>query len=140
MRAEQFAAKVPVAHFRVHEAAGPVWVWLGSAETTSFPDLSFGDESLYSYWCVSRVPSNWLQGIEGSIDSVHGAYLHQTWIAEAAEMASPSAKSSGPTTSLIRWRTPPRGDRRPLQVEVHPRRPRPGHEKPADKPDWQATA
>jgi phenylpropionate dioxygenase-like ring-hydroxylating dioxygenase large terminal subunit len=87
VRAEQFAAAVPVVHFPVREAGGIVWVWLGSAQPPSFPELPFAEESLYRYWCVSRVPCNWLQGIEGSIDSVHGAYLHQTWIAEAAKMA-----------------------------------------------------
>jgi len=85
-RAEQFAASVPVVHFPVHECGGIAWVWLGTAETPPFPDLPFGDEELYRYWCVSRVPCNWLQGIEGSIDSVHPAHLHQTWIAEAAKM------------------------------------------------------
>ena len=50
------------------------------------PYLPFGDEDLYRYWCVSRVPCNWLQGIEGSVDSVHAALLHQTWIALSVDM------------------------------------------------------
>lgn len=77
-RAEQVAAKIAVVHFPVHEKGGIAWVWLGGAKAPPFPGLPFGEESLYRYWCVSRVPCNWLQGIEGSIDSVHGAYLHQT--------------------------------------------------------------
>lgn len=89
-RAEQFAANVPVVHFPVQESGGVAWVWLGAAEAPSFPVLPFGDDDLYRYWCVSQVPCNWLQGIEGSIDSVHAAYLHQTWIAMAAKMAEHS--------------------------------------------------
>jgi phenylpropionate dioxygenase-like ring-hydroxylating dioxygenase large terminal subunit len=87
VRAEQFAASVQSVRFPVHESGGLAWVWFGGGETPPFPELPFGDETLCRYMCVSRVPCNWLQGIEGSIDSVHGAYLHQTWIAEAAKMA-----------------------------------------------------
>ncbi|MGH8996314.1 MAG: Rieske 2Fe-2S domain-containing protein [Acidimicrobiales bacterium] len=90
VRAEQFAASVPVVHFPVHETGGLAWVWLGGAEAPSFPELPFGNEDLYRYWCVSRVPCNWLQGIEGTIDSAHVGLLHQTWIAEAAKMAEHS--------------------------------------------------
>jgi hypothetical protein len=89
-RAEQFAANVPVVHFPVQESGGLAWVWLGADEAPSFPVLPFGDDDLHRYWCVSQVPCNWLQGIEGSIDSVHAAYLHQTWIAMAAKMAEHS--------------------------------------------------
>jgi phthalate 4,5-dioxygenase oxygenase subunit len=90
VRAEQFAASVPVVHFPVHECGGLAWVWLGGTEAPAFPELPFADEDLYRYWCVSRVPCNWLQGIEGTIDSAHVGLLHQTWIAEAAKMAEHS--------------------------------------------------
>ncbi len=90
VRAERFAASVPVVHFPVHESGGLAWVWLGGGETPPFPELPFGDEELYRYWCVSRVPCNWLQGVEGTIDSAHVGMLHQTWIAEAAKMAEHS--------------------------------------------------
>jgi phthalate 4,5-dioxygenase oxygenase subunit len=90
VRAEQFAASVPVVHFPVHDAGGLAWVWLGGPEAPPFPELPFADEDLYRYWCVSKIPCNWLQGIEGTIDSVHVGLLHQTWIAEAAKMAEHS--------------------------------------------------
>jgi len=90
VRAERFAASVQTTHFPVHESGGLAWVWLGSEEAPPFPELPFNDEDLYRYWCVSRVPCNWLQGIEGTIDSAHVGLLHQTWIAEAAKMAEHS--------------------------------------------------
>jgi phthalate 4,5-dioxygenase len=90
-RAEQFAARVQVVHFPVHESGGLAWVWLGGGDVPPpFPDVPFGDADLYRYWCVSRLPCNWLQGVEGTIDSAHVGMLHQTWIAEAAKMAEHS--------------------------------------------------
>ncbi len=87
-RAEQFAASVPVVHFPVHEAGGLAWVWLGAADAPAFPDLPFaGDHEGNSFWCVSRVPCNWLQGVEGTIDSAHVGVLHQTWMRETAKLA-----------------------------------------------------
>ena len=87
VRPEQFAARVDVVHFPVHEAGGLAWAWMGGGEPPAFPSLPFADEGLYRYWCVSRVPCNWLQGLEGSVDSVHVAMLHQTWIALSVGMA-----------------------------------------------------
>jgi phenylpropionate dioxygenase-like ring-hydroxylating dioxygenase large terminal subunit len=87
VRGEAFAAGVRVAHFPVREAGGLVWVWLGGGEAPAFPELPFAEEDLFRYWVTARVPCNWLQGLEGSVDSVHAAMLHQTWIAEAAKLA-----------------------------------------------------
>jgi phthalate 4,5-dioxygenase len=87
VRAEQFAANVAVGHYMVHEAGGLAWVWLGAAEAPAFPALPFADEDLYRYWVTSQVPCNWLQGLEGSVDSVHAGMLHQTWIAMSVSMA-----------------------------------------------------
>jgi phthalate 4,5-dioxygenase len=87
-RAEQFAANVPVGHFAVHEAGGIAWVWLGRSEAPDFPDLPFtGRDAAHSWMTVSRVDCNWLQGVEGTIDSAHVGVLHQTWHREAAKLA-----------------------------------------------------
>src|SRR5262245_3544634 len=59
VRAERFAAGVPVVRFPVHEAGGLAWVWLGDADAPAFPELPFADEDLYRYWVTSRVPCNW---------------------------------------------------------------------------------
>jgi len=88
VRPKQFAARVPVVHFPVHEAGGLAWVWLGGANAPAFPELPFaGEHEVNSYWCVSRVPCNWLQGVEGTIDSAHVGLLHQTWMRETAKLA-----------------------------------------------------
>lgn len=84
-RSEQFAARVPVVHFPVHEAGDLVWVWLGAGEAPAFPELPFAEGGLYRTWCVNRVPCNWLQGVEGTIDSAHVNWLHQSWHRVSAE-------------------------------------------------------
>jgi phthalate 4,5-dioxygenase len=86
VRAEQFAASVRVGHYPVHEAGGLAWVWLGAAPAPPFPHLPFADEDLHHYWITARVPCNWLQGLEGSIDSAHAGVLHQTWIRLSVSM------------------------------------------------------
>jgi nitrite reductase/ring-hydroxylating ferredoxin subunit len=88
VRAERFAASIKVVHFPVHEAGGLAWVWLGDGDPPSFPDLPFSDSRVpHRWWTVSRMPSNWLQGLEGTIDSAHVGVLHQTWHRVTAEMA-----------------------------------------------------
>ncbi len=89
-RKEAFASSVPVVHFPVCETGGLAWVWLGGAEAPPFPDLPFADEELHRFWCVSRIPCNWLQGLEGTLDSVHAGMLHRTWIEGAAKLAEHS--------------------------------------------------
>jgi phenylpropionate dioxygenase-like ring-hydroxylating dioxygenase large terminal subunit len=81
VRPERFCAAVPVEHFPVHETGGIAWVWLGGGETPPFPDLPFNDEhGLTTVMTVSELPCNWLQGLEGGIDSVHAPILHRSVI------------------------------------------------------------
>ncbi len=86
VRPERFAASVPVVHFPVHESGGLAWVWLGGVHAPPFPELPFAADDLHSFWCVSRVPCNWLQGVEGTIDSAHVGVLHHTWLSKSAEV------------------------------------------------------
>jgi phenylpropionate dioxygenase-like ring-hydroxylating dioxygenase large terminal subunit len=86
VRAEQFARSVRVEHFPVHEAGGLAWVWLGEGDAPGFPFLPFADEDLFRYWITAKVPCNWLQGLEGSVDSVHAGVLHRTWLGLSVDM------------------------------------------------------
>jgi nitrite reductase/ring-hydroxylating ferredoxin subunit len=84
-RAEQFAASVTVERYPVHEAGGLAWVWLGAAEQPPFPTMPFvGDHEEMMWVSVSLAPCNWLQGIEGTLDSAHVGTLHQSWIKDIA--------------------------------------------------------
>ena len=96
VRTEQFCAAVRVDHFPVHETGGIAWVWLGGDETPPFPDLPFNDEhGLSMVMTISLVPANWLQGLEGGIDSVHAAILHRSVIEAMLEERGQSSDTAG---------------------------------------------
>jgi phthalate 4,5-dioxygenase len=88
IRPAQFAGSVAVRHFPVHEAGGVAWAWLGGGGAPPLPDPPFlTAQSPYLWITASRVPCNWLQGVEGTIDSAHVGVLHQTWHRESAKLA-----------------------------------------------------
>lgn len=88
IRPERFCAGIKVTSFPVHEAGGIAWAWMGGEEPPPFPDLPFSAENVpYSWMTVTQMGCNWLQGLEGSIDSAHVGVLHQTWHRVTAEMA-----------------------------------------------------
>jgi phthalate 4,5-dioxygenase len=101
VRAEQFMASVKVTHFPVREVGGIAWVWLGAAEGPAFPDLPFAEEhGVNTNVTVSVLPCNWLQGLEGGLDSVHGPILHQAWLGDAIKRQSGTRGTAGAELAL----------------------------------------
>jgi phthalate 4,5-dioxygenase oxygenase subunit len=95
-RHEQFCAAVPVLRFPVHEDGGIAWVWLGGGEAPPFPDLPFNDTYRFEMvMTISLVAANWLQGLEGGIDSVHGTILHRSVIEEILREKGQSPDTAG---------------------------------------------
>ena len=75
-----FCKHLRVNRYTVVERGGIVWVWLGKGETPpKFPELPFIDlpESQRAVTSV-EVPTNWLQGVEASMDSSHVGVLHES--------------------------------------------------------------
>jgi phthalate 4,5-dioxygenase oxygenase subunit len=71
-------------------------VWLGGGEIPPFPDLPFSDEyGLKTVMTISLVPANWLQGLEGGIDSVHATILHRSVIEAMLEERGESSDTAG---------------------------------------------
>ncbi len=74
-----FKNKVRITAYPTHESGGIVWTYMGPKETTpAFRDL--GTESLAPEdQFASKVfsPCNWVQGLEGNVDTAHISFLHQ---------------------------------------------------------------
>lgn len=85
-RQESFCANIKINHYPTHQAGGLVWVYLGKR---AVPPPMFDFE-------LARLPEthvdirravlrcNWLQGFEGTLDTVHAGILHVGWIGDPA--------------------------------------------------------
>lgn len=81
---QQFCNHVRVNRYQAVERGGIVWAWLGAgqdgqAQPPRFPDLPFVDlpDTQRSVTSV-QVPTNWVQGVEASMDSSHVSVLHES--------------------------------------------------------------
>ena len=75
---QEFCDKVRARAYRVTERAGLVWVYMGArAEVPPFPCIEAAqlDESELTFTFVQR-ECNWLQALEGDIDTSHFGFLH----------------------------------------------------------------
>ncbi len=74
-----FCEKVRVTSYPTHESGGIVWTYMGPPETMT-PFRDFGTEGLgASQVMASKQLStcNWVQAMEGNIDTAHISHLHQ---------------------------------------------------------------
>ncbi|CAM2193671.1 Rieske 2Fe-2S domain-containing protein [Paraburkholderia sp. A1RI_3L] len=78
----EYCKHVPLRHYPVREEAGIVWVWLGEGDTPPrFPELPFVGLPRENFVVFrQKVNSNWLQGVETTMDSAHLGVLHQSWL------------------------------------------------------------
>jgi len=78
-RREAFAAKVPVIYYPAQEAGGIVWVYMGKRATPpKFYNFEFHAPPAEALVRCAIVNGNWLQGVEGQLDSAHLNFLHST--------------------------------------------------------------
>jgi phenylpropionate dioxygenase-like ring-hydroxylating dioxygenase large terminal subunit len=83
--AAEFCRRVPLEHFPTREAVGVVWVWLGAGQPGPLPRFDFLDLSGVHVCPVHSVLDfNWLQALEGLVDSAHVSILHQDWLTKIA--------------------------------------------------------
>jgi phenylpropionate dioxygenase-like ring-hydroxylating dioxygenase large terminal subunit len=83
-RNADFRQTVKVRNYACIEGAGLVWVYLGQGEAPPAPNfewMKLPPEQAYA--CGLELNSNWLQGVEATIDSSHIAVLHQTHLGTA---------------------------------------------------------
>ena len=86
-----FKEKVRALNYRVHEAGGIVWAYLGPVGNEPPPlDFEFTHLPDSHVLAMNAIEGcNWAQGLEGVIDSAHTNYLHSNAVRPAA---------AGPTT------------------------------------------
>ena len=71
-----FRSKVRARAYPTRERNGIVWAYMGPREEPpQLPDLEGNMHEEYSISILHR-PNNWLQGIEGELDTIHAAFLH----------------------------------------------------------------
>jgi phthalate 4,5-dioxygenase oxygenase subunit len=78
-RRAEFAAKVRVGHYPVREAATLIWVYLGKrADPPPLPNFNWINLPA-DHICtrIGIVNSNWLNVLEGQLDSAHVGVLHR---------------------------------------------------------------
>jgi len=74
-----FAAKVRTRRYLVREVAGLIWAYIGQGEPAPFPAFPFTSLPI-DHIDVAQVPGacNWVQLLEGQIDSAHLSHLHSS--------------------------------------------------------------
>jgi phthalate 4,5-dioxygenase len=75
-----FAEKVHITHYPTLDLGGIIWAYLGPAEKTPPPPSFEFTRAPASHRHVSKVieECNWLQALEGGIDTSHAPILHRT--------------------------------------------------------------
>lgn len=76
----QFCRHVRTNRYRAVDRGGIVWAWVGRGdEPPRFPELPFVDLPTSHRSVTSvQVPTNWVQGVEASMDSSHVSVLHES--------------------------------------------------------------
>lgn len=77
---EKFCKSVKTNKYLVEEKGGMAWVWLGKGDTPPpFPELPFVNLPANQRAVASVVvPTNYLQGVEASMDTTHVSWLHSS--------------------------------------------------------------
>ena len=82
-RRAEYAGKIKVGHHPVREAGLVVWVYIGSGQPPKFPEYDFfALPADHLDVCVGIIHSNWLNGLEGQLDSAHVPILHRDWLTQ----------------------------------------------------------
>lgn len=79
----KFCQSVRTSRYRVREAGGIVFAWFGDGdEAPVFPDFPMMRVPESHRFVTSQlVPTNWLQGVEATMDTTHAGSLHQSSVA-----------------------------------------------------------
>jgi len=99
-----FRNRVRLTSYPVHESGGIVWAYLGPRETMT-PFRDFGTDSLPAERVFARkqlAMCNWVQTMEGNLDSAHISFLHQ--FNGAADLPDDGTDKPGYPSNAMSWR------------------------------------
>lgn len=112
----KFKTRVTTTAYPTHESGGIVWTYMGPPETMT-PFRDFGTESLPAEHIQAtklHTPCNYLQAMEGNMDSAHISWLHQF---NVDELPDDDSDRPGYPTNATSWKIW-RHDRAPrLEIE-----------------------
>ena len=79
--------KVKHTAYPTHEVAGLIWTYMGPKERQPlFPDYLFTRVPSENVWVTKCIlECNYLQGLEGEVDSAHLSFLHKEWGADSQD-------------------------------------------------------
>lgn len=112
-----FKNRVRLRSYPTHESGGILWAYLGPRETMT-PFRDFGTETLPPERVYARkqlAMCNWVQTMEGNLDSAHLSFLHQ-WDG-ADDLPDDGTDKPGYPSNAMAWKFW-RHDRAP-RLEVH---------------------
>lgn len=105
--------------YPARESGGFVWAYMGPPEKEPpFPEFPWA-KAPASHIAIAKIleEANWVQALEGAIDSAHSSTLHSTDIVSAEDAAGSESKTDGEQLAAKR----PSNDRSPkLEVEDTP--------------------
>lgn len=100
-RHDEFAASVPVKRYPTEESGGVVWAWMGEGTPAAFRPFGFGHvPESHRFVTCTRVPVNWLQALEATVDSAHIGILHRDWIDRLPDDAQMTVQNLAPAYEI----------------------------------------
>lgn len=109
---EAFCKTVPLKHYPVREAAGLYWVWLGEGAPKRFPEFEFTHLTGEKVRPIRQVLKfNWIQSVEGLVDSAHVAVLHQSYLQTAGDQKASLAAAGADQAPVYEFEDYPGGFR-----------------------------
>jgi phthalate 4,5-dioxygenase len=103
---KQFTDKVFIASYPTLEQGGVIWTYMGSPEHKPAPPVFAWTRQPATHLQLSKViqESNWLQGLEGGIDTSHAPILHRLLTTETTRAGfrpdNPFVRGKAPTLEV----------------------------------------
>jgi phenylpropionate dioxygenase-like ring-hydroxylating dioxygenase large terminal subunit len=99
-----FCARIKLTNYPLIERGGVLWAYLGSPELKpAAPDYEWAQVSPAQRYVSKRVQEcNWLQAMEGAVDSIHSGFLHRYSVGD-----DPLLKRDPESLAMIRGDTKP---------------------------------